>query len=587
MKYLISFDTDIISSIHTSEWGVDAILTLDNEITADLSSLPYLKEPMVFFIPTVLNMNNSLAYDGVTLALRILMSYIRNNRNDIDIVLMGNETESGFLLHYDYPNILKIPGFYYTRFNKKLVSSFTLPKRDLIEIKEYKYFLDNLGLKMPSSLKSTHSLTNEWCLFKWNSFMGFQENTSALTSHLYFDYLITLQKINKVSNKNITEHLKVRIQNIPNSKILLIDDKKGWHLFFKNLFVNNTNIEIRCIGKDFNKLEFPEIEKKILNEISEFNPHVIILDFRLMEDADSEIIGDMKQISGYKVLSNVLKGSYKAPMNSFGRQVIIFTATSRIENILMLRDGYADGFILKEKPEIYNGKEITIEVISKMINTLITAIDRANVLISLNEKLDQLVHLSTRANSFISPELASAIQSVSQTVRQLSQNNALDVDILKLIYLNIFNIFEQIKQDINFVNYKNNFTLVVRGSKYLVISGKSKCAMSSNSDDDWNYKPKFTPSSCHEKYCKDKSLNFAICALILFRLGKNQVEDTDWNDIRSIRNAIAHGDDVKLRSKGMSLNIETLTLFIPRMLDLIISLMDTDRINEVIPTLNN
>ncbi|MBD5172379.1 MAG: hypothetical protein HDS24_04100 [Bacteroides sp.] len=445
MKYLITFNTDIVRQGQASEWGVDEVLTLGNSLTPDLLNLPIVNHS-VFFIPTVFDYSNSLSYSGADLALRILMKYISNGRSDIDIVLMGNETESNFLLHYNYPNILKIPGVHYVLFNKKLVASYVIPQREQLKAREYKVFFDNLGLKIPSSFKSTHSLTNEWCLFKWNSFMGFCENTSSLEGHLYFDYLITLEKLNLIKSKAVSDNLKSRINDIQSGRILVIDDKKGWHRFFKDMFSQTDKVDIHCIGDDFNKLELTDIERRIIDEVSDFNPHIIILDFRLMEDKDAEIKDDMKQISGYQVLAKVLKGDYKNPAGSFGRQVIIFTATSRIENILLLRNGNADGFILKEKPENYKGKEITKTVISKMISTLGNAIDRAKFLIPLNEMLDNLIavkNTSKRNN----PEVCLAIERASQSVRQLTQNNNLNEDILKLVFLDLYAILESLKND--------------------------------------------------------------------------------------------------------------------------------------------
>ena len=78
------------------------------------------------------------------------MYYVRDGRTDVDIVLMGNESETDFLLQYYYPNILKIPGFYYARFNKKNIANFTIPNRTQIKRDEYRNYLDNLGLKMQS-----------------------------------------------------------------------------------------------------------------------------------------------------------------------------------------------------------------------------------------------------------------------------------------------------------------------------------------------------------------------------------------------------------------------------------------------------
>ena len=160
-----------------------------------------------------------------------------------------------------------------------------------------------------------------------------------------------------------------------------------------------------------------------------------------MEDQDAEIKDDMKRISGYKVLRDILKGNYVTPKPSFGRQVLIFTATSRIENILMLREGYADGFILKEKPENYNGKEITKDVIATMVSLLGTAIDRAKFLIPMNERLKELSILASSSDS----ELKQTIKMVSESVRQITQNNKLNEDALKLSYLNLFSILEHLK----------------------------------------------------------------------------------------------------------------------------------------------
>lgn len=586
MKYLISFDTDIVRQEQAPEWSIDEVLILGSNLSLDLSNLPQDKEPTVLFIPTVFDYNNSLSYNGADLALRILMQYLRKDITDIDIVLIGNETETNFLLHYNYPNILKMPGMHYIQFNKKIVASYKLPQREQLKANEYKPYLDNLGLQIPSSFKSTHSLTNEWCLYKWNSFMGFNENASSLEGLLYLDYIITIEKLVRIKSKIVTDRLKERISKFSASRILVIDDRKEWHIFFRDMFLKSDKVNIHCIGEDFNKLEFTDIERGIVEEVNKFKPHVIILDFRLMEDKDAEVKDDMQQISGYRVLTKILKGNYKEPLGSFGRQVIIFTATSRIENILLLREGNADGFILKEKPENYNGKENTKNVISRMVSSLEEAISRADFLIPLNEKLDDLLKISKNNATVITDELASTILHTSQSVRQFSQNNDLDEDLLKLIYLNIFNVFEDINRDSNYIDFKNDFTLVIKGNNTLTISQKSKCAMSSKSDDDWNYKPIFTPSSRHEKYCKDKSLNFAMCALILFRLGKSEVDETKWNVIRLIRNAIAHGDITKLEKIGMSLDANTLKKYSLEMLDLIISIMSPSSINEKMPKLS-
>lgn len=451
MKYLVSFDTEVIAANQAKEWGVDRVLTLGDDITHDLTKLPDDNDSLIFFIPTVLDISNSLSYQGATLALRILMNYIRKNRTDIDIVLLGNETEAGFLLHYSYPNILKIPGMYYARFNKKVVASYILPNRKRIAKIEYKTYLDNLGLKIPSSFRSTHSLTNDWCLFKWNSFMGYGGNDSSLIGHLYFEYLITIENMVKIKEKKISDYLKNRLNGVSSTRILIIDDNIEWHAFFEKMFVDNINVDVQCLGENFNKLELLDINRLIEDKIHEFNPHIIILDFRLMEDKDAEIKDDMKQVSGYKILTETIKGNYNHPLHSFGRQVLIFTATSRIENILMLREGNADGFILKEKPENYNGKEITKQIISKMISTIETAINRAYFLIPLNEKLRELETLNVSSIS----GLKATMNTVLESVRLITQTNSLNEGTLKLTYLDVFSILESLKP--SHIKYLNSY----------------------------------------------------------------------------------------------------------------------------------
>lgn len=584
MKYLITHNTRIVNQGEAEGWGVNKIVPFDN-LEMDLSLLPLTDEPIIYYIPTILDINNPLNYDGANLALRILMYYVRCRRTNVDFVLMGNESERDFMLTFEYPNIMKIPGIHYTRFNKSIVRNYECPQREILSSEDYLPYFEKLNLKLPSSFKSTHSLTNEWCLYKWNSFMGFCPNAELLEG-LYFDYLITIERINRVKNKTVSEPLKQRIKNLPTGlRLLVIDDNSGWHDFFEKMFSDRTIVDIHCLGTDFKKMKYEDIEAQIRQEVKSFQPDVIILDFRLMEDKDAEVKDNMKDISGYKVLSKVLKGDYKTPCDSFGRQVLIFTATSRIENILLLKEGNADGFILKEKPENYNGKEITKDLISKMISTLEGAVERAKFLIPLNEKLNSLTKYIHCLTINMGNDLMSTILDTAKFVRQLTQNNNIEIELLKLAFLNIFNIFEELKRDFNYVDYPNDFTLIVKGNNNLIISGKSKCGMSSRSLDDWNYKPNATLSSSHEKHCKDRSLNFAICALILFRLGYKEVDDTDWNTIRLIRNAIAHGETEKLKNKGIDLNLTLLQDYTLKMLDLINTIIDPNNIKEVIPQL--
>lgn len=591
MRILITPDTDIIAAneVAAKQWNVDRIVPYNSIKKSHRIELPFALEDneVTVMVPTVLDGVNALSYDGVNLALRILFKTIYERNRGINIVLMGCETLDLFLCHYPYPNIMKIPGVSYSEFNFKTIANMRLTQCTIKNRKEYLNYIEDLGIRMPSSFKSTHSLTNEWCLFKWSSFMEFDEDLEEnKLNNLYFDYIKAIGKINnekylKISNnEQLQKNLKSLLDR--KCKILLIDDKLSWHKFFENLFAES-NIEFRAIGSDFRKKTVDEVKDHVRKEVDSFCPDVILLDFRLIEDRDDE--EKIDNISGALVLKD-LKGMFNTPGIAYGRQIIIFTATSRIENILLLKDGNADGVILKEKPENYHGKEITKKAISNMISTLNTAIDRAAFLISLNEKLKEL---STIINTYYYPEnelskkeeLNVTVNVVSQSIRQITQNNRLNEDILKLVYLNIFNLFEEIKRSSLFVEFPNDFSMIVHAKQVLPICSQGESYIYKKSTDNWNCIKNYNTSSMYNKYCKEKDLNFAICALILFRLGYLQVDDTDWNKIRIIRNAIVHRDYGKLIECKLELSVLTLQDYTLKMLDLLCAIMSPANIKDV------
>ena len=530
-RILITPDSEKLpdNQAHRDSWRVDEILLWNHDITSDLDNLK-IEHNVVIFIPTILYSDNALAYDGVELALRIFFRYIKANNAGIRIVLLGVECSNAFMQHYPYPNILKIPNFSYTYFNRTKVAQF-MPEETphLPEIEEYKHLIETLGIQMPSSFKSTHSMTNEWCLYKWSEFMGFESSDSdAISNSLYFDYLKALQSIEGIRAKGASEKLKNKIKELPEAGILLIDDNPNWHSFFSYFFAES-NIKFRAIGQDFKNLELEEVSKYIQDVVRQYKPDIILLDFRLTEDSDYNA-ESAEKISGAKLLK-ILKGTSGNPGVSFGSQVVIFTATSRIENILMLKNLGADDFILKEKPSQYIGKKTTDEIIKEALKQFKTAINRAELLIPLNEKLRTIEEVSKRHVKAIGDNVRNYSYMTFQSVRNITQNNSLSVDTLKLVYLNIFGIFEEIGRNSNYV--------------------------------DWS---------------KGYNLNTAISSIIPNRIGK-KVDDTEWNTIRKIRNQLVHNDKT-IRKGKPEIPIDKLKVYTIKMLDLIQELMNPEKTKE-------
>lgn len=450
MKILIT--TGGFSSIHDNaesckDWNADQIKTWGTDINESLDNLPDTEPTITYLVPTVLNSANALAYDGANLALRILFKYICRRNRGVSIVLLGFESKEAFLMHYPYPNILKIPGVSYCLFNKYIVAGHE-PTQPPLQREQYLAYIRNLGLSLPTTFRSTHSLTNAWSLYKWNSFMEFDHpEDEGKLNLLYFDYIKAIERINNVkarklnNNQSLLSHISELKRK--SSKVLLVDDNVGWHQFFRDLF-KNSNIQFEAIGADFKNMSLEEVEPAIHEAVKSFTPEVILLDLRLIEDKDAG--SEFRNISGTKILKG-LKGSFNAPGGSYGRQILIFTATSRIENILRLKQLNADGFILKEKAEYYTSKEITKDLISQMVCDISTSIDRAKFLIPLNDSITSLNNLFSICGNEAHIKLKEYAIPAIESVRLITQNNELSENILRLVFMTLFEMLEQTKND--------------------------------------------------------------------------------------------------------------------------------------------
>ncbi len=561
MKILISPSSELLpdSNDVRHSWNVDKIwLYQVDEFSALIGSFG---DNATFFIPTVLDATNALSYDGADFALQLLMKAISCDKCRIQICLMGIETQSMFMLKYKYPNIFKLPNIKYVYFNKYEISRFDAAIEHIPTHQEYINILDALGIQLPSSFNTTHSVTNEWCTYKWSSFLSINKGGSFdLPQTLYFDYIKTKLYLIENCFERKVERIFDKVKALPESRILVVDDNCRWHKFFIEFFAD-TKIEVKCIGSDFKRKDVDMVVAEVNDVVESFAPDTILLDYRLIEDAD---YSNQKEVSGVTVLRK-LKGTADKPGCCFGRQIIMFTATSRIENILRLKRFYADGFILKEKPLEYIGKKTSDEVLSSAIQTISTAINRAKYLVPLNAQLKAL----SASAKHVWHETREEISKVANSVRTITQGNELTVNVLKLVCLNIFGLIEAISRDGSIVktNPKKGGIEVVPYPKAdsIIVSDKTGCIMSNPDAEgphNWNLKV------CDKidnwiKINKEQSridLNVVIIALILFRANKKCVDETKWNQIRCLRNKIVHNSKELGIGELQRLSLDMLTL---------------------------
>ncbi|MGL2986421.1 response regulator [Flavobacterium sp. RSSA_27] len=342
--------------------------SFDNTVSEKLESIEN-KQFDVIFLPFSLSEENYIEFLGIQFSYHIRLTPNFNNIYT-PIVFFGNETPEIINKITSQGVILFTPGIYCTQkstvndFEKQL--NFIKSKKPAITKEEYKTFLEKINVIPPANYATHHSITNEWSILRWAKTLNVNDDDdilkieSKIGSSLYYKYLNAKYPIlesNKISDSELL------IKN--KGRVLYLDDEaeKGWSELFSELLF--TKCELKEfdgeLGYDFKGKEKKEIIHLSFEKVKEFNPDVVILDLRLHDD-DFET-QNPKEISGYQILRKIKEYNN-------GIQVIIFSATNKIWNLLELQNEGADGFILKEAPELSVDKNFTKDSIKNIINTI-------------------------------------------------------------------------------------------------------------------------------------------------------------------------------------------------------------------------
>ena len=323
-------------------------------------NLPEVKNDSIYIIEAAPDNSNPLNYDGVGIALKIYFHTISNTINKIRIILFGFEDKQSFFQFCTYSNILKCPGIEYIEIGKDNIEMVLQKPIKELDYENIKKSILNIGIKPPTSYKSHHYIANEWSILRWAKALQIKSDSlkkiqEEVDSSLYYKYLKSIYPIKKGENIK-----KGKLKN--SGKILFIDDEveKGWGIIFKEI----CGVELTVYGSEFKDWNTEKIISESSNKAKEFD--VVILDLRLHDDDFDE--NDPKDLTGYKTLKKIKE-------HNKGIQVIIFSATNKIWNLQALQEAGADGFIIKESPEIsidsdFTSKSITsiYEIINKCLS---------------------------------------------------------------------------------------------------------------------------------------------------------------------------------------------------------------------------
>lgn len=505
--------------------------TIDKELF-DLVREGRKKTPDILVIPVVLG--SPLSYYGVRLAMHWRVDESADNLNKIPIILLGDEDEASFFRHCGYSSFLKTPQVFYTQFNeynlRELIESGSVKNVNF----DIRTTLEHYSVKPPASYKSYHSVTNEWCILRWADALKIEDdkissNRNTIGTSLYYKLLRFKYPISNIDD------IKQKIL-LNKGKIMLIDDEieKGWKSIFSRICQNQTLISI---GDNFKGMKTSEeILNFTMDKVKSEFPDVVILDLRLSDNDFTDNLSPT-DLTGYKILEKIKEFNK-------GIQVIVISATSKIWNLLELQKIGADGFIMKESPDLSQDKQFTKTSISQIYSQIDNCIEK-NYLKEVHSKLNPIYEEYTKrilSMKFCDEQnflikVASSLDIAFDLLNKGKDDNKY----LNLAYITYYQVIE------DFANRNDFFERAFDGQCYVLDgSNRIKVIDKTTSKVVWKLKYERGRPNYYEigDYQYDGPIgSFAkVAFLLVFKFNKNNEHLKKWAQLNDIRNTKAgHG----------------------------------------------
>jgi CheY-like chemotaxis protein len=526
----LDFDTEI-------DFYIDKILT-GRELGQKILSAD------VLFIKVALS-KNYLEYLGIRLAYHIRLTKSLGEKRKIPIVLIAEESIQFLGITCSEPSILLTNGIYFIEETHKdfikVINWYN--SGNVKEIDDWNNFLRKINIKQPLNYLSAHSISNEWSILRWSKIIGvsdldpnIQNIRHNIESLLYYKFLQA-----KFPTKNGSEDTEYKIDG--SGKLLYIDDEwiKGWDGFFRKLFSRSPGIEFIVHKEDFKDKSQDAVIQSCLNKVYSFGKvgvDIILLDLRLC-DHDFEFLSSAEkthELTGFKLLSAIKEFNP-------GIQVIIFTASTKVWNLIELEKAGADGFIMKESPEMSIDEDHSKNTIKQLSTTL----SEAFTMSFLKEVYCKFETIRLTSQKLISPEETDFISRLKNNLDvsfELLLSTRSTLKYFTYAYLQLFQCIE------DFVSLPSVFK--DGPDNYVYVNGKEICIKQTHVD---NIEQAFFFKLKNGKYQignikirrdsdkqKDfyRSLtNFKVSAVLIFRYGNTNSSVKNWTDIYHIRNTKA------------------------------------------------
>jgi CheY-like chemotaxis protein len=344
-----------------------------NDILTEGNLKQKLENCDIVFIKVSLS-KNYLEYLGLRLAYHIRLTKCLGQKANIPIVIIAEESFQYLGLTYPEPSILFTKGIYLIKESlddyDRTLKWFN--DRRIKPLDEFSSFVSSITINPPANYLSHHSIANEWSILRWAKVLGISTEREALKdvrsnieSLLYYKYLQAKYPIE-------AEPDKAAFKINGKGRILYIDDEwnKGWDEVLSNYFATSSSeIDFETLKYDFKDKSHQDILKECDKKIQSFKPDVVLLDLRLSY-SDFTNSHNSSLLTGYKVLKAI-------KLINPGIQVIIFTASNKVWNLLELQANGADGFLLKESPELTTNSSYTYESLSSLSKQMTICLSNA------------------------------------------------------------------------------------------------------------------------------------------------------------------------------------------------------------------
>ena len=209
-------------------------------------------------------------------------------------------------------------------------------------------FLSQIHIS-PDAEIGRHSMANQWGADVFNRIISKDnrnetDEIKSAKKKLYYKYVFLnttdiKATINDIENDEERENVRL---NATGKNILLIDDEadKGWSFVLKDKFFVNSNFDV--INSAI--ADYSDISETIRKKIESDYYDLYLLDLRLLGTKEDEIYS-ADEFSGMKILKEIKNKNQ-------GNQVVILTASNKAWNMKALLDEGADGYYIKESPEL-------------------------------------------------------------------------------------------------------------------------------------------------------------------------------------------------------------------------------------------